>query len=255
MLRLSSLPQRWILFPAVLIVWCIGICSGQEKTSPLFVSLVSDGKIYQTADEVRFSAFVKNRLGTDVQLISSIFTVEDLNGKVIFSQDHAFFEPNNLKGSVGSFSSANRPFRHIAIRDGDYRAVWIVNGISSNVVGFQIRSSKDNQASPALYIEPVSRINVSVHDMQISGYFRNDPAGVVRLMDLKSASILHIDGKPYPRMPTLWIGFSSLSPGASWGFMLSPLDYTHDISPGEHEIRFEMGGLRSNVIRIVWPDK
>ena len=52
-----------------------------------------------------------------------------------------------------------------------------------------------------------------------------------------------------------WDGATMLEPGGSYGFTLSPLEYTKDISPGEHGIQLEMGGLQSNAIRILWPSK
>ena len=50
-----------------------------------------------------------------------------------------------------------------------------------------------------------------------------------------------------------WEGFISLQPGHSWGFILSPLDYARNMKPGKHRIQFEMGGIRSNILEIVWP--
>jgi hypothetical protein len=109
----SGLMQLQVVVSIALIATCLRICSAQEDSSSLFVSLVSNDKVYQTADKMIFSGFVHNRLPTDLQLVSSVLKVEDSMGNVVFSQDHAFgiLESglHNLKGSIGSYSSTNAP--------------------------------------------------------------------------------------------------------------------------------------------------
>jgi hypothetical protein len=63
MLRTGSPPRWWAVIPVVLTALCIEICGAQEKeTSPLLVSLLSNGKVYRTASEVKFTGSIKNKL-------------------------------------------------------------------------------------------------------------------------------------------------------------------------------------------------
>ncbi len=166
---------------------------------------------------MKFGGVIKNIGDGEANLISSIFGVRGPDGEVVFSQHQAFdvgdpLPPGRLKGSL---ISGNCPSLPKTLGEGAYQAVWTVNGINSNIVHFQIRSSRDEPPIPPIYVEPVIREKPDLRDDRIIGCFRNDQTTVVDLEDLWDSSILYIDGAPYRRLWTKWGGFSSLPPGRS----------------------------------------
>lgn len=232
-----------------------GICTAQTAASQLRVSLIPSTKIYSTARTVMFAGKIKNKLDTDATLDSSRLIVKRHNGEVVFSQDRAFHIPENhhsLKGSIGALSIGFGRCLPDSLKEGDYDAVWVVNGINSNVVSFQIQSSMENRL-PTLYIEKAVRNMGTPDDEGILGFIRNDQTTGMDLFDLWQGHALYVDGKAYQPKIIKWAGISSLAPGESWGFMVFLLDYIDKIEPGIHSIQFEMGGLRSNLLKIEWP--
>ena len=173
MLKTGFLARWGVQFILLLTVSCGRTSSAQQKTSQLLVSLVSNGKAFYSANQVELKGAIKNKGEGETEPLSSVFRVGGPNGDVVFSQDGAFHIgdvrlPRRLKGSM---VSSNRPSLPKTLGEGTYRAVWTANGISSNVVRFQVRSSRDERPMPALSIEAVVLEKPFFQDECISGYF------------------------------------------------------------------------------------
>ena len=232
------------------IVSFIEMSSAEEADDPLVVTLVcSNGRVFRTSGEIMFRVSVDDKHNAELKLTSSVVVVTDSNGEVIFY--------DNRKNDRNRISFSNDVYiLPDGYKDGEYRAVWTVNGISSNVARFQINSSGNLQSIPAFFIEKSERKTGSNQAEVICGYFRNDGADVLSRFNLNMSAILIVDGKPHKQRAIMFIasGNPSLYPGNTWGFCYELSDFS-DVKPGEHEVQLEMGEFRSNVIKIVWPTK
>jgi hypothetical protein len=226
-------------------------CSAADADDPLVVSLVcSNGRVFRTSGEIMFRVSVDDKHNAELKLTSSVVVVTDSNGEVIFY--------DNRKNDRNRISFSNVVYiLPDGYKDGEYRAVWTVNGISSNVARFQINSSGNLQSIPAFFIEKSERKTGSNQSEVICAYFRNDGADVLSSFDLHISSILLVDGKPHKQRAIMFImggGNPSLSPGKTWGFCWELSDFS-DVKPGEHKVQLVMGKFRSNAIKIAWPAK
>ncbi|MBV9851428.1 MAG: hypothetical protein JO250_17300, partial [Armatimonadetes bacterium] len=60
---------------------------------------------------------------------------------------------------------------------------------------------------------------------QFRGEFRNDTSKVINLLRLWQESSLLLDGREHGRAVTRWGGTSSLFPGQTWSFTVTPIEY------------------------------
>lgn len=96
-----------------------------------------------------------------------------------------------------------------ALKPGDYRSVWIVDGVRSNVVDFTIVAA-DPKTLPPVVIEEIDGRTLAL-------YIGNTGAKSFEIPEQFFGAKLIVDGKPLTHQgPMLWGGFSSLGPGESF---------------------------------------
>jgi hypothetical protein len=125
---------------------------------------------------------------------------------------------------------------------------------------FNVRADLRNSSSPgrdcqgSLEIEPIGEFDGRERPNFLLAFFRNQSSARMDTSLLWEGSRLLVDGDEFHLAMMIWIGFTGLGPGRSWGDVVELAafwdQHKQPIRPGMHEIQHSLGGCLSNTIRI-----
>jgi hypothetical protein len=197
------------------------------------------------------------------QVVSSQLILMDSQGKVLLYIEN----PYGFDGTAAVGRSASGVIHgHLRtklelLHFDSYTAVLRVNGLYSNVVGFNtLAETRDLSYSDGpsclgfLSIEPLLDIHGNALPNTFMAYFRNLSDDSVSLAGSTARSRLVVDGKEYHLAILRWAGIADLWAGKSSGSIVRLPSFVSEerktIAVGQHEIQYKFGDCLSNSLQI-----
>jgi hypothetical protein len=150
---------------------------------------------------------------------------------------------------TGAMTSNSGPVLSADLSDGDYRAVWTVNGLSSNVVSFRIDHTFTVERAAPLVITLLEEVDGRRDPTRILVQLTNKGSAAIDLPGALAGAELLADGVALPRnAPLLWAGPSLLLPGKSWGTLEELSGY--GVPAGARRVALRMAGATSAEIDV-----
>jgi hypothetical protein len=150
---------------------------------------------------------------------------------------------------TGAMSSNGGPELPADLPDGDYRVVWRVNDMVSNVLSLRIDHAFQVARAAPLVIALLEGADGRRDPAQILVELTNVGASAIDLPSALGGAVLIVDGVEHPRTaPLVWGGSSSLQPGRSWGTIEDLAGY--GVPSGAHRVAMRMAGATSAAIDV-----
>jgi hypothetical protein len=200
------------------------------------VTLFADPLRVPSADRLDLGAQVRVRGDRQVIAKSSVVEVRDSGGRVVHTNSHAFLFGGEGTINLGlGFSSSAGPQLPATLPAGDYVAVWILDGVRSNLARFTVGAGEP----PPLVLERTD-------DGRVIAHVFNPGPGDLALPDSIESSTLLVDGKPFARQGLDWDGGVGLPRGRGWSMLLAPADY--GAPAPRHTMTLQLGRFTSNTL-------